>query len=281
MKNLFVLIAPFYDGTLGQWPVLQEALTTGGIFCLASSAVYAFNDAMDAEADRSHPAKRLRPVAAGAVTRPAAMALALALAAVALGLCLLMDPMVLLAVAVYLVLNLGYSLGLKRIAGLDVGLVSLGFVLRVWAGAEGTGVRNFSIWLHACTFLFALFISVGKRHSELGQLGTHAAAHRASLGALTLRTTASLVWGSGLGLGLVYAWYALFADTILVPYPMMGLTIPAAWFLIGYYMRRVLVHLDGDSPETMLFQRRPLQWGLVTYFGLVTLLLYVFPWQGP
>jgi len=135
-------------------------------FCALSGAVYAFNDVHDAEADRQHATKQHRPIASGELSETAALAFAAILALGSLAGCLVLSWQLAVIAALYLVQNLAYSLGLKRIAFVDVGLIASGFLLRVLAGATAIAVPA-SRWLLLCTALLALFLGLGKRGHEL------------------------------------------------------------------------------------------------------------------
>jgi len=111
-------------------------------FCLLSGAVYTYNDVRDADADRAHPKKKLRPIAAGALSERQALIAAVVLAVVALGACAALDWTLALIASGYLVQNVAYSIWLKHIAFVDVGVIASGFLLRVLAGAASIAVRR-------------------------------------------------------------------------------------------------------------------------------------------
>ena len=115
VKNAFVLAGVIFGHAWDDPATLMAALIVTAAFCLASSATYAFNDCRDAEQDRDHPDKRDRPVARGAVREREAYAIAAILAGAALALALSAGPVAAAIIAVYLVLNVGYTLGLKRV----------------------------------------------------------------------------------------------------------------------------------------------------------------------
>ena len=147
-------------------------------FCLVSSAVYCFNDFRDYEADKAHPVKRSRPLPSGQVTPAAALVLALVLVVVGMALVVWRTPGAATIVAAYLLVNLCYSLGLKKVSIVDVLLISIGFVLRVDAGAAAIDVVA-TPWIQICAGLLALFIALAKRRDDLvRELG---AEHRESL----------------------------------------------------------------------------------------------------
>src|SRR5262249_55511014 len=166
VKNAFV-IAPLFFTPERLTTISAGRVAAGFVaFCAASSAVYILNDALDREADRAHPVKRLRPLAAGTVSLPAAFAAMALLPIAAAAIPLPLSPAFTAVVALYLVINLGYSLGLKQLSIIDVMAISLGFVLRVYAGSTLIGVHP-TVWIIACTMLLALFLALAKRRDDL------------------------------------------------------------------------------------------------------------------
>jgi 4-hydroxybenzoate polyprenyltransferase len=135
-------------------------------FCALSGAVYAFNDVRDADMDRLHPVKRTRPIASGELSERQALWSSALLAMAALAGCLVLDWRLALFATIYLLQNIAYSLKLKEIAFVDVGLIASGFLLRVLAGAAAIDVPA-SGWVLICTGLLAIFLGLGKRAHEL------------------------------------------------------------------------------------------------------------------
>jgi len=184
VKNAFVVAPLFFT------PERVTAVTAGWVaagfvaFCAASSAVYILNDALDREADRAHPTKRFRPLAAGTVSLPVAFTTMALLLIAAAAISFSLSPLFTAIVALYLVINVGYSLGLKQLSIIDVMAISLGFVLRVYAGGTLIGVHP-TVWIIACTMLLALFLALAKRRDDLVKhLDEH---HRHSLSGYTVR----------------------------------------------------------------------------------------------
>ena len=172
-KNALVLAAPVAAGVIDQRDVAVRTALAVVAFCLASSATYLLNDARDVEADQRHPTKRHRPIAAGVVPVPVAVATAGALLVAALGIGFATAVDLGVTLLAYLVLTTSYSLGLKHVAVVDIVLVAAGFVLRAVAGATATGVP-ISQWFFIVTSAGALLMVVGKRHAELSHLGEEA-----------------------------------------------------------------------------------------------------------
>jgi len=166
LKNLLVFVAPAAAGVFLHRSVLWHAVGAFGVFCVAASGTYFLNDAIDAPADRIHPTKRLRPVAAGVVPVPLALGIGLALMAVSVGLGQLLAGWHLaLVMAIYALVNVGYSLGIKNEPILDLAAVSAGFVLRAVAGGVATGVALTNWFLIVASF-GSLLIVTGKRSGE-------------------------------------------------------------------------------------------------------------------
>ena len=190
VKNVFVLVPLVFAGPelLSQHrlsaAIVARVLLATLCFCLASSATYVLNDLLDAEADRAHPVKRLRPIAAGVLSQARAKRWLVALLGANAALTALIgawagatNALFCGVIAGYFAQNLAYSLGLKRVAYLDAGIIATGFLLRVLAGSAAAPVPA-SHWLLACTALLAMFLALGKRKHEVI---TSDASHRANL----------------------------------------------------------------------------------------------------
>ena len=170
VKNLFVLAPLLFSGRLLDSQAVLAAVGAFGVFCFLASGVYVINDVADVEADRAHPIKRLRPIAAGRIPARSAVMLGITLWAIALPAAWLIRPALFAIAATYLVLNLLYSFGLKRVVILDVFAIAAFFILRLLAGAAAISVTP-SIWLLLCGGLLALYLGFAKRRHELSVVG--------------------------------------------------------------------------------------------------------------
>ncbi len=166
IKNGFVLLPLFFAHALFDRSALVGAVLATLAFCLAASAVYAYNDMRDAERDRLHPDKQQRPVARGAIAPGTALGFSALLGVAALLVAASTNADVVAVIAIYLVMQLAYSQGLKRVAWLDVGIVASGFALRILAGGLAANVP-LTPWILAMGFLLALMLALGKRHGDL------------------------------------------------------------------------------------------------------------------
>ena len=240
-------------------------------FCALSSAVYIINDLADRPADRQHPVKRNRPIASGAVTPVWAVAGAALLILMAVGIMVGLERLVssLLGVwvvgAIYLAINVAYSMRLKRIALVDVVLVATGYVLRAAAGAIAVGAAP-SPWLYAVTASGALFIVIGRRYAEARLSGEDSGAQRTTLlhygpplggQLLTLSATAALV---------SYALYTVEAPNLPVNHTML-LTVPLVILGLFRYLYLLNHSVDAESPELLIMRDVPLLVAIAAWIG--------------
>ena len=207
-KNLIVFAAPLFAFSIN-WSSFLSCLLAFILFCSTSSSFYLLNDILDVEADRRHPLKCKRPIAAGLVSIPVAFAMAVALLVSALIFGWLRSPALGLTLISYGILQTAYNLKLKQIPILDLVAIATGFILRAYAGFAATGVA-ISYWFLLCTAMLALFLAVEKRKAELrllevSQVKTRAVLKNYSLSLLTRMestvTTGAVmsyaIWSSG------------------------------------------------------------------------------------
>ena len=248
VKNSFVLPGLVFGHALGQADKVLAALIATAAFCLMSSAVYAMNDCFDRERDREHPDKKSRPIASGAVSVRAAILFGLLLAACALVLGAFASPLVAAILAVYALINLGYSLGLKRIPVVDVFIIAAGFMLRLLAGTLGIGIEP-SRWLLFCGFLVTLFLGFAKRRAELIRLGEDAGQHRPVLDAYTESFLDGAVLVCATGMVVAYGLYTVSTQTVAQHGTDLALTLP--FVLFGTFRFLFLLrHRGGGGDPT-------------------------------
>jgi decaprenyl-phosphate phosphoribosyltransferase len=181
LKNLLVFAAPGAAGLLTDRAALADTLVAFVCFCLAASGTYFVNDALDADADRQHPEKRTRPVAAGEITPRAALVGGVVLVVAAIALSFVASWGLAVVIASYVALTAAYSLWLKHEPVVDLAAVAAGFVLRAIAGGVAVQVE-ISPWFLIVAASGSLFMVTGKRHAEMLDLGDDAAGHRPALG---------------------------------------------------------------------------------------------------
>lgn len=276
-KNLFVLAPLVFGGLLLDPQAALRALLALASFCAASSAVYLVNDLRDREEDRKHPLKRLRPLAAGTLAVPTAVAAVVLLGTAALAVAVSLGLDFALILAAYLALNLLYTFWFKHMVILDVMSISLGFVLRVLAGAAALDVLV-SRWLFLCTTFLALFLAFSKRRHEITLLAGEASGQRRVLDHYSpafLDQMINVVTASAV---VAYALYAVAPETV-EKYHTEDLiyTIPLVLYGVFRYLY-LMYQRPGERNPTEAILRDPpflinmLLWGLavvwIVYRGL-------------
>lgn len=276
IKNVFVLLpVPFALKATGEKDFAPTAFLLGlAGFCLITSAVYTLNDLFDAEADRLHPKKRLRPIPAGEVTRVAAVIQMLVLLVAGLSLCMAADkPFTVPIVLAYVTINVAYNLGAKNIALLDVFLLSSGFVIRVLLGCVLVSAAP-SPWLLLCTSTLALFLGFTKRRADLtDELDLN---HRPCLRGYNLAfldQAVSICAGVAI---LAYALYCIEAKKVLQPGREMA-SMPFVAYGILNYLRMVHVEGIGGSPVDIAYHSLSMQVCAVGWIVAVTWSLGLWP----
>jgi len=274
-KNVFVLAAVVFDRQLLIPHAILRSIAGFVLFCLLSSSVYILNDIFDAEADRKHPQKRNRPIAAGVLSIPIAAGVAVGIALVCLIAGFALSTGFGWISLAYFLINLAYSKWLKHIPLLDVLIVAAGFVLRVAAGVTLIVVERFSPWLYVVTTLFALYIGFGKRRAELTLLAENANDHRRVLDGYSipfLDQLITIVSGTTI---VAYSLYTFSAPNLPANHSMM-LTIPFVLYGIFRYLYLIQIKQAGGAPEEILLADRPLQVIILLWVLTILIIFYIF-----
>ncbi|AWH76670.1 decaprenyl-phosphate phosphoribosyltransferase [Clostridioides difficile] len=177
IKNFFVFSAIIFSNNILNINLFLNTFIAFVCFCLMSSSVYALNDSIDMDKDKKHPKKCNRPVASGRISKKSANILFVVLALISVCLSTVVSFNLSIILSLYLINNILYSLKLKNIILLDVFSISLGFILRVYAGCVAISV-SLSNWIILCTFFLSLYLALGKRKKEIETLRDDAVEHR-------------------------------------------------------------------------------------------------------
>ncbi|HTF47764.1 MAG TPA: decaprenyl-phosphate phosphoribosyltransferase [Pseudonocardia sp.] len=273
VKNVLVLAAPLASADLVQLAVLEKVGLAFAAFCLAASAVYLVNDARDVAEDRVHPVKRNRPIAAGQVSVGLAVGTAVVLFLASLAVAMLASPELLIVIAVYIAVQLGYCFGLKHQPVIDICIVASGFLIRAIAGGAAANIP-LSQWFLLAAGFGSLFMVAGKRYAEF-ELATRTGAKiRKSLE----RYSASY---------LRFVW-TLSAAVLIMTYGLWAFDIRAAnhnsvWSVISIVpfvvaVLRYAVDVDGGNggePEEIALGDRVLQVLAVLWLCALVVAVYV------
>ncbi len=259
-KNVLVFAAPGAAGVLTHGSPLLHSLAAFALFCAVSSGTYFLNDAMDVAADRRHPRKRYRPVAAGIISVPVAVGVAFGLMIGGVALGTLLHAQLGLVLGIYVLLQVAYSSRLKHMPIYDLTCVAGGFLLRAIAGAVAVPV-SVSEWFLIVTTFGSLLMVTGKRLAEHAELGEDRGGHRATLDAysttylrivVAMSATAAVVgyslWAFGLRAAAIHHQDGIFFQLSIVP---VLLALLHYTFLIDSG--------KGARPEELVLKDRQLQ----------------------
>jgi decaprenyl-phosphate phosphoribosyltransferase len=256
IKNILVLAAPFTASKLADTAVLADAGIAFVAFCMAASAVYFVNDAIDVDADRAHPTKRNRPIAAGIVPVKLAYVVSIVLFLGSLGVSLLASWQLAVVIAVYEVIQLGYCFGLKHQTVIDLCIVASGFLIRSIAGGAAAGIPV-SQWFLLVTAFGSLFMVSGKRYAEITLYEKTGAKIRASLAKYSA-SYLRFVWATSAA--VVIMTYGLWAFEIREDHNQIWSSVSMIPFVVA--ILRYAVDVDGGNagePEEIALRDRVLQ----------------------
>jgi 4-hydroxybenzoate polyprenyltransferase len=262
-KNLFVFAPLLFSSRFSDFYSVTMATVAFVVFCVCASSVYILNDLLDEEADRAHPIKSVkRPIASGQVSRKLAMQLLATLALVVL-VSLIAWPTLLAPVASYLIINVLYNMGLRAVPVVDLCVISLGFVSRIWAGAAIISVPLTS-WIVIDTFFLALYLASMKRRNEVRLL---LATSRKSIHGYSSKLIDAIALIAALGALVGYAFFAIQVRQEL------AFTIPLV--ALGIWRFKALSDSlkDAESPTEALVRDWPMlaisaAWGIACWFVL-------------
>jgi decaprenyl-phosphate phosphoribosyltransferase len=269
VKNILVAAAPLAAwGTTAHYDyrdVVIQIAVAFVVFSLGASSIYLINDVRDVEADRQHPTKRFRPIAAGTVPTWLAYALSVVLAVASLGIAWLLTPNLALVMAVYIGMQLGYCFGLKHQAVIDISIVSSAYLIRAIAGGAATNT-HLSQWFLLVVAFGSLFQAAGKRYAELQLAERTGAKIRKSLENYT-------------GTYLRFVW-TLSATAVVVCYGLWAFErdhAHAGWFVVSMVpftiaILRYAVDVDGGvagEPEEIALRDRVLQVLFLAWIGTI------------
>lgn len=268
-KNLLVFAALLFSINKINLVQVLDSVLGFILFCLASSAVYVFNDLIDRERDSQHPKKRNRPIACGMVSPQFAMVGGLAILCGALYFAFTVNFVFGLILLGYFVINFAYSVKLKQVVIVDIMIIASGFVLRAVAGGVIIGVP-LTPWFLLCILLLALFLAISKRRHELCLLEGNSGYHRTVLKYYSPQLLDQL---NSIVISAAVMSYALYTFTSGKSLYLM-LTIP--FVLYGVFRYIYLIHIEnkGGSPEEVFLEDKPLLADILLYSVSVAIILY-------
>ena len=270
IKSGFVFVGLLFGHAWDDPALLAAVVRAAAAFALAASAVYVGNDYLDRDRDRAHPEKCRRPLASGALGGGDALLAGGTSLLLALVLAASVSFTVLALVVAYLLLNVGYSLGLKHVVLLDVFIIAAGFMLRILAGTLGVGIMP-SYWLLLCGLLVTLFLGFAKRRAELAALEGEGGSHRQVLDDYDPVLLDKLIGICAAGTLVTYSLYTVSPETVTMNGThALVYTVPCV--IYGLFRYLFLLHRrggGGDPAAAMLGDRH-----LLAAFALWLVLVF-------
>lgn len=281
VKNAFIFMPLFFDRHLFEWQYWQPSIMAFLSFCFAASGIYCFNDIYDVEIDRHHPTKCKRPIASGSITIKEAYVYTI--------FCWFISAVLILVdtyvfgnltplwgiIIIYVLINLAYSTKLKHIPILDVFIIAIGFVLRVFAGGVNAHI-DISHWIVLMTFLLALFLAFAKRRDDVVEWVKTGTKHRKGINSynITFMNQAMTIIAS---LTMVcYIMYTI-SDSVIERIGSQYMYITSIFVLAGIirYLQIAIVDMKSGSPTKILLKDYFIQFCIVGWLMTVAIILYL------
>lgn len=242
---------------------------------MVASSVYLFNDIIDIEEDKKHPKKKLRPFASGKITRGSAISLMLGLLIVGSVISWLLSPRMLHLCLFYILLNVAYSIKLKHIPILDITIIALGFVIRIFVGGE-VGNVPISMWIVIMTFLLALFLSLGKRRDDVKLFLEINHKPRKSVDGYNLRFVDSSMMIIAAVVIVAYLMYTI-SPEIIAKFKADKLYITSIFVLMGImrYLQIIMVEGKDGNPTEIFLKDTFIQVAVAGWIVSIGLLIYL------
>lgn len=282
VKNIFVFTPLFFDRHVTDWHYVWPCLVAFIAFCLAASGIYCFNDIHDADADRQHPVKCMRPVASGAVSKQTAyvtMSIVWILAIMLVAWACIYSGRIRIGMIgtllLYVVMNVAYCIKLKQIALLDVFMIAIGFVLRVAAGGMATGII-LSHWIVLTTFLLTLFLAVAKRRDDAAIYETTGVKARKNVECYNMDFLNQSIGVLGSVTIVCYILYTV-SDEVVERMGSHYLYVTSVFVLAGImrYMQITLVDRKSGNPTKVLLQDHFIHVCIIGWISAFTIILYL------
>lgn len=276
IKNSFVFVPLVFSLHLFDTEKLLTTLAAFALFCLTSSIIYIINDISDIEADRAHPVKKMRPLAAGTISIKQAYVSLFFLVIPVIVFLPFFNIRFITLLIVFFLLNLFYSISFKHIVLLDIFSIAAGFMLRVVGGAYAIRVE-ISSWLILTTMFLSLFLAAMKRYSELrltlnkNSTGTT----RKVLSDYSTRLAGQIATVAASAVIISYALYTVAQRTVnIFGNENLIFTTPFVVFGIFRYMYLVYINEEGENTTQIMMKDIPMIFTLIFYILIAVLIIY-------
>jgi len=274
IKNLFVFVPWLFAKQMFEQGSTQKIVIAFFSFCFISSFVYVLNDRFDVENDRSHPIKKLRPIASGEISNPASNIIMVMLFLISFTLAYKLGIKFAFILLAYTIINFFYSIKLKQIVIVDIFTIAAGFVLRIAAGAVAVDVI-ISKWLLLTTMFISLFLAIMKRRSELTLISSSKSTRKV-LADYNIQIIDQISAIASTGVVVSYALYTM-ADQTIAKFRTERLIFTTIFVLFGIFRYIYLSHSKQNTENVaeVILKDIPMLVNLIMYIIAVTLIIYL------
>jgi decaprenyl-phosphate phosphoribosyltransferase len=274
-KNFFIFIPAFFAFQITNVELMTQALLAFISFSLLASAVYVLNDWVDREEDAAHPTKCKRPIASGKINTLQAFLFLSFLLVMGFGLAYSLSTNLLYLVVGYVIMNLFYSFKLKHVAIIDIVIIAVGFVIRLFVGSESTGV-DLSQWIIVMTFLLALFLALAKRRDDVLIFLSTQQKMRKVIDGYNLKFLDAAMMMTATIVILAYILWSISAE-VVSRIGSENLYLTALFVVLGIlrYLQISLVEEKSGNPSKILLKDRFIQATLAGWLGTFAWILYL------
>ena len=274
IKNLFIFIPLFFAMKITDITLLTETLLAFIAFSFSASAIYILNDYHDISEDRLHPTKRFRPLASGRVSKSRAIAMMSLLFVLGFGMMAIISIKAFFILILYIALNIAYSFRLKHIAIIDIVIIALGFVLRLFVGAVVADIE-LSAWIVVMTFLLALFMALAKRRDDVLIFNQTGKKMRRVIDGYNLQFLDTAMAIMAAVVIVAYTIYTTSPQTV-EKFHSKYLYLTAFFVIIGVmrYLQITFVYQDSSSPTKIVLKDRFMQFVLIGWVMTFVWIIY-------
>lgn len=264
LKNLFVFSPLFFALKFNDLYLFEKTLLVFIIFSITASAVYIINDIKDIDEDRLHPVKKNRPLASGNITVSHAIIFMLSLTVLGLAGAFFLSLQLFWVIVIYFILNMGYSFGLKHVSIIDIFIVSIGFVLRIFAGAVTINLPV-TMWIILMTFLLSLFLALAKRRDDIIQFEEGRKTRKNIDGYNLVFVNSGMMIMAGVVI-VCYIFYTISSD-VQSKFHTNNLYLTVGFVILGIfrYMQITFVENNSGDPARTLLKDRFLQITIIVW----------------
>jgi len=274
IKNVFILLPLFFSGELINVSQIFNGLIAFVAFSISASAIYIFNDYMDIKNDRKHPKKKYRPLANGSINKNTGLFLMIVFLITGVFVMYFVSINSLIVLIIYIILNLLYSLKLKQISLLDICIISIGFVLRLYVGSFAYNVE-LEFWIIVMTFLLALFLALAKRRDDVLILNNTKTNMRKSIDGYNLKLIDESMSIMSSVIIVAYIQYTT-SFKIIEKFNNENLYLTSLFVIFGImrYLQITLVKKKSGSPTEVVLKDKIIQINLIFWILSFAWIIY-------